>query len=191
MSSGVPEFNARWVIVCSLATLLITYIAWTELQRVEDGRLFLFALPGETNPSRFEKTDARESASNNKQLAAAALIAIGLLVTVAGPKSISNLSKLRTTTRTLLLLFAVAVVADLLSTILFFHQTGIDNELHPAIRLMGYRYGRTMGPIFGKVIQATGVLFVAAQLDTRGRWLIILVTVVYFAAAVYNLSHSL
>lgn len=55
---------------------------------------------------------------------------------------------------------------------------------------MGYAYGRTAGPLIGKAIQAAGVLLLAPHLRHRGRWLLILVTVVCIAAAAYNLSQS-
>ena len=191
MTGVVAKFDIKWALACAVTCLLVTGIAWMELQRVEDGELFLCAFPGEAPPSAFEKKDAHQSAVENKRLAVAALVAIGLIASVAGPTSIANMRECKMVTRTVLSCFVLAVVADLLTTILFFHQTGIDNELHPAIRLLGYAYGRTIGPVLGKAIQALGVLFLAAQLKAYGRLLVIVVTVVYFAAAAYNLSHSL
>lgn len=190
MKDVVAKFDLKWALACTVATLFITSVAWMELQRVEGGDLFLFAFPGEAQPSAFETTDAHKSAVENQRPAVAALVAIGLIVAVAGPASIGNMSKYKILTLPLLFCFAVSVVADLLTTILFFHQTGIDNELHPAIRLLGYAYGRTTGPVLGKAIQALGVVFVALQLKGYGRLLIGFVTIVYLTAAAYNLWQS-
>ena len=85
--------------------------------------------------------------------------------------------------------FGLAVAADLVTTIYFFHVKGIIYELHPGVRLFGYAYGRTVGPILGKAVQALGVLAIASLLGSRGGWLTLAVGAIYLVAAIYNVSH--
>ncbi len=179
------------MLACCVGTFLVAGIAAIELRRVEEGRLFLFPLPWEALPSDVEIVDAHDSAVENTLPAIAAVALIGLVMVVAGPASFSNLREYRIANRKILFCFGAAVAADLLTTILFFHQSGIENELHPAIRLFGYAYGRTTGALLAKAIQAGGVLFLAAFLKRHGRSLLILVTILYSVAAVYNLLQSL
>lgn len=189
MTINRASMNLRWICGCIIVSLAGAAIAVLELQRVKDGRLFMFSLPHEAVPSDVEIADAAESAIHNKYPAIAAILGIGLIIAVAGPFSYS--SNWNFASHSLLVVFAVAVVADLLTTISFFHTQGIEHELHPAIRLFGYAYGRTIGPILGKTIQALGVVGVATLLGRRGSWLIGVVTVVYSVAAIYNLSKAI
>src|SRR5262245_31527822 len=92
-------------------------------------------------------------------------------------------------TASVCLCFAASVIADLATTMWFFHTHGIEFELHPGIRLMGYAYGRTIGPFAGKTIQAIGILLVSVLMPEQWRGkLLLLAAIGYFAAAVYNLA---
>jgi hypothetical protein len=186
MTTNRESIKVQWICGCIIVSLVGAATAVLELQRVENGRLFMFSLPHEAVPSDVEIADAAESAIVNKYPAIAAIFGIGLIIAAAGPISYS--SNWNTASHKLLVVFAVAVLADLLTTINFFHTQGVEHEFHPAIRLFGYAYGRTIGPILGKTIQALGVVGVATLLGKRGSWLIGVVTVVYFVAAIYNLS---
>jgi hypothetical protein len=85
-------------------------------------------------------------------------------------------------------LFQLSVLADLVTTLWFFHDDGIDLALHPGTRLFGYAYGRTIGPLLGKTVQAVGVLGVAHIIGRGGVVLLSTVTCFYVLAAVYNIS---
>ena len=188
ISQDRRTFRAAWVIGCVFCTIVTASIAIFELQRVEHGRLFAVALPGEEPPTAIEVEDARESAAENRYRAVFAILAIGIGVTAVGNKSHEAALCRLQFSRAVLLFFAFAVVADLLTTIHFFHAKGIVFELHPGIRLFGYAYGRTVGPILGKSVQAFGVIAVASLLGHRGYWLLIAVGTVYTIAAIYNES---
>ena len=84
--------------------------------------------------------------------------------------------------------FLLSVGADMVTTLWFFHDGGIDLELHPGIRLFGYAYGRSAGPILGKAVQAIGVAGVACVSGRIGSLLLGTVTCLYVFAAVYNIS---
>ena len=84
--------------------------------------------------------------------------------------------------------FLLGVLADLATTVWFFHDGGIDLELHPGIRFFGYAYGRTVGPIAGKAVQTLGVLAIARYSGRLGLVLLTIVTCFYAAAAIYNVS---
>ena len=185
------DFHTRWFVVCCVGTVIVAVVAVVELGRVKDGRLFLLALLQEALPSEIEISDAHDSAVQNTLPAVGVIALIGLVLAVSGRPSLSGLRRRSLDHGAVLLCFVASVVADMLSTVLFFHQSGIENELHPAIRLFGYAYGRTAGPLLGKTIQAIGVWILAAMMGRHGRWLIILVTVLYTAAALYNLSQSM
>ena len=84
-------------------------------------------------------------------------------------------------------MFAAAAIADLATTLAFFHAQGIDLEFHPAIRLFGDAYGRTVGPIAGKMVQAIAIIVLSRFLGRFGPWLLVLATAIYGIAAAYNL----
>ena len=87
-----------------------------------------------------------------------------------------------------MIVFAIAVLADLITTVRFFHSKGIVFELHPGIRLFGYAYGRSVGPVLGKSVQALGLLAVACLLSPRGaNGLLIIASAAGGLAAIHNL----
>jgi hypothetical protein len=173
------------MILLTVVAVAVALLAYAELQRVAQGRLFLFAMPWDAGASRVELIDAKRSAETYLPGAILAISAVGLLTVylsqITRPDAKSNkVSKL------LLAMFVVSVAADLASTLWFFHANGIDHEVHPAIRLFGYAYGRTVGPILGKLLQATGLLLLALWLPRYGSSIILAATCLYLAAAVYN-----
>jgi hypothetical protein len=155
-----------------------------ELSRVEKGRLFLLALPGERAASDVEVFDARQSANGYKYPAVGAVLAIGIVVAWFGPTV--RFSNSCPYSVPLLAVFGIAVVADMVTTVGFFHTRGVSDELHPGVRLFGYAYGRTIGPVLAKIIQSVGVLTIAFFLGRRGKWIIVAATLLYVAAAAYN-----
>lgn len=191
MSPPKHTASLKWILLGCVATLTLAAVADFELQRLSNGHLFLLKMPWELAPSEVETEDARQSATENRIPAFLAIIVIGFIVVATGSGVSSRLTKERLLSRFVLSLFAVAVIADLLSTIWFFHSLGVEFEFHPAIRLFGYAYGRTFGPIAGKLIQAAGIIYVSALLKERGRYLLYVVSAAYLAAAVYNISQTI
>lgn len=183
--------TVNFYIACCLLTVSVVFLANSELERLKNGQLFRFAMPWETPPSEVETMDAIQSATENRIPAFGVVAAIGLIGMTTGSTVVNRLTKKESLPKFALSLFAVAVVADLGSTIWFFHALGVEFEFHPAIRLFGYAYGRTAGPIAGKLIQAAGIIYVSALLKERGRYLICVVTVAYLAAAAYNVSNTI
>jgi hypothetical protein len=174
---------SRWLLFCTIGLLVTSWLAFYELNRIENGRLFLFPLPWDAPPSEIEILDSQHSASQNKYLAIAALVGIGVIVAATGPVAF-QVQQLSSWT---LAIFALAVVADLGTTIRFFHSHGIENELHPGIRLFGYAYGRTVGPILGKSLQTLGVLLIARLFKQHAPSFVRVVAMIYLAAAIYNI----
>ena len=54
----------------------------------------------------------------------------------------------------------LAAVADLVTTVLFMLEEGIEEELHPAFRLAARVLGPIIGPTVGKACQLLAILFV-------------------------------
>jgi hypothetical protein len=188
--------SEQWRTVSAVAagavlTLAAATLAWAELRRVESGALFALRLPGEADPSPEERDDARTSANENRSAAVLVVVAIGAAATF-----IATIGRHRWAagrfqpgwSRAILIFFVIAVPADLVTTVRFFHSKGIVFELHPGIRLFGYAYGRSVGPILGKTVQALGILAVAGLLSPRGaNGLLIIVSVAGGLAAIHNL----
>lgn len=170
--------------------LTLMLLARFQLQQVAAGHLFLFSMPWDAPPSAIELIDAKLSVAETQTAAVVVVAVIALVLMITGPVATKRLREQKLFSRSLQIVFAVAVCADMFSTVWFFHVQGIDFEFHPAIRLFGYAYGRTMGPIAGKLIQAAGVLYVAMLLKGRGILLIYCVSAVYMAAAIYNVLQT-
>ena len=146
--SGLQRFccsGAGSVLVCVMCTVLLMVVAFFEIQRVEYGNLFVTALPWEDTPSTVETLDAAATARMYLVPALLFLGMIGMVVSFLAPRAIRQRAKLPTAWRPLVILFLLAVTADLATTLWFFHSRGIDHELHPGVRLFGYAYGRTVG----------------------------------------------
>jgi len=179
---------ARWILCCLVLTGIVLLTAVFELQRVGEGRLFALSLPWDADPTLIEIQDAKMSAAEYRFPAVLFLALVGIVVTLNGPKRLAKPTEPSRIWRILIAVFLVSVLADLATTLWFFHDGGIDQELHPGIRLFGYAYGRTIGPLLGKTVQAIGVLGVAHVIGRGGTVLLSTVTCFYVLAAVYNIS---
>lgn len=170
-------------------SLAVAAVAFGELRRVERGKLFLWALPGERAASDVEVVDARQSAAAYQYPAICAVLAIGVVIAwfgpIAEPSDAAPWSLLVLAVLGMAVL-GMAVLADVITTVRFFHTQGVFEELHPAVRLFGYAYGRTVGPVLAKLVQLVGVLAIAFILGRRGWWVIAAATILYFGAAAYN-----
>ncbi len=178
--------SRRWIVCGLLITGLLATAAWFELQRVRDGGLFLVSASWDTAATEIEKQDALRSAADMQWPAVVFLVIAGSAITLTGPARFQNRLQLSRTDRFLVAVFIISVLADLSSTLWFFHDGGIDLELHPGIRLFGYAYGRTFGPVAGKLVQAIGILAVACWLGRPGRVLMVIVSAFYLAASIHN-----
>jgi len=152
--------------------------------RVENGQLFLLALPGERAASEVEIFDARQTAVSCRYPAVGAVLALGIIIAWFGPMAPS--CRHYPYSGPMFAVFGIAVVADMVTTTMFFHAHSVSDELHPGVRLFGYAYGRTVGAALAKLVQLVGVLTIAFFLGQRGQWIIVAATFLYFAAAVYN-----
>lgn len=187
-SSNRSVASWRWALACAIGTVALMMLAAAELRRVEEGQLFAFALPWDAAPSEVELADAKMSASTNKLAAVISVALIGFLFAGAALRTVNPSQTNFFNSRLIITLFVLAVMADLATTICFFHTAGIEHELHPGIRLFGYAYGRTTGPIAGKAIQAAGVLAMASIMRRYGSWLLIGAAAIYSIAALYNFA---
>ena len=87
----------------------------------------------------------------------------------------------------LLLLVAIAGLADMLTTIHVMLRDGARAEAHPAIRFVATLFGPVAGPILGKTCQLACVVLVAIYLRPWAVYLLVLVAFLYGWAAWYNL----
>ena len=170
-----------------LAAVTLMAIAAFELHRVRSGELFLFPTTFDSQPSAHELYDAEVSAS---RWSVPALISIGLCCGLgyflsARPDAERKRLALRERTA-LSVVLLIATACDLFTTLWFFHELGIDVELHPGVRLLGYAYGRTAGPVIAKTVQAAGVLWLAEKLPRGGNLLLVATSLVYVLAAAHN-----
>jgi len=107
----------------------VAALTFGELKRVESGKLFLLALPGERAASEFEVFDARQSAAAYRYPAIGAVLALGIVIGWLGPRVQSF--KLFSYSVAMLAIFGIAVVADMVTTIRFFYASSVADELHP------------------------------------------------------------
>jgi len=174
----------RWL-GCAAAISVLMLVSYYEMHRVEDGNLFLFAMPGEAPPTLSEIEDAHQSA--RLFLVPSLLCAVVIGSTLAfGAAQLQSRFHMRRIPSWLIIAFILACVADFITTLHFFRTAGVEHELHPGIRLFGYAYGRTAGPALGKLVQIVGLLALAAVIGRWGSYLIALATVLFTAAAIYN-----
>ncbi len=162
-------------------TLVFAGLATTELNRVARGDLFLFRADFDAVASSLERHDAKRSAVQWRLPAVFTVLCCGALCYFSGPST-----KAKRPASCLVVLFLLATAFDLFTTLWFFHEDGIDSELHPGVRLLGYAYGRTAGPILAKLIQATGILSLAVRLPRIANALLLGTAAVYTLAALYN-----
>lgn len=179
--SSVKRY-ATWVV----AFLALAGYAYWQLNRVHQGHLFALALPWDRPPTLAEILDAKLSAQTYLLPAVIVVLTIGCVAAIMQPRLQLSTTKPSRMETGAIALFLVAAMADLLTTLRFFHQVGVNYELHPGIRLFGYAYGLTIGPIAGKAVQAAGVLIFAMFAGRGGIPLMAVVTLVYGAAAIHN-----
>jgi hypothetical protein len=176
----------KFLLLLWLGILLATAAAHSELRRIEHGRLFALRLPFDAAATEIELEDARDSAVENYHAALISVLAIGILLTTILTRGLKNCPCVNLPSRIVIVFFLISVIADMMTTISFFHSKGIVFELHPGIRLFAYAYGRTAGALLGKVVQAVGIIGVSSVLGRKCTWLLGTASCVYFIAAVYN-----
>jgi hypothetical protein len=178
--------------------MVVTVIvaAWLSLDRLQNGSLFLIRLPFDRPPSDRDVRDAVEAAQRWTWPAGLvlSLSSIAFLSTVnAGPLETigflrQRLAQLFRGRRILCATFAGACLADFLSTWWYFHEYGLEDELHPGIKLVTYAWGPSAGCLVAKLIQA-GLVFLVCVLFPRIAWIVLLATTIaYCCAAVWNLG---
>jgi hypothetical protein len=89
----------------------------------------------------------------------------------------------------LIAIFLIAGLADLATTLVFFHTQGVNYEVHPGIRLIGYAYGRTIGPILGKTFQIVGIVFISAIFPRFAVFLLCTASLFCGLAAIHNIMN--
>jgi len=170
-----------------LAAIGLMVIATSELHRVRSGRLFLFPTAFDNQPSIHELHDAEASA---RRWLLPALLAIGcacgLGYFLGSHRRDGSRQTIRRTWRTFSVALLLAAALDLFTTLSFFHERGIDVELHPGVRLLGYAYGRTAGPVIAKTTQVVGILWLSERLPRGGNALLATTSLVYALAAAHN-----
>ena len=87
----------------------------------------------------------------------------------------------------LLIVTFIAALADLMSTIRFMTAEGIEQELHPAIRIVAFITGPIVGPIIGKLAQLAAILLVTLYTRRIAIFIFIAATMMYSWAAWYNI----
>jgi len=179
-----------WLVIA----LTIFWAAWLSLKRVESGDLFLLALPFDSAPYELEVSDAVTSARQWTVPALAFLAAASLaILSSVRPGPIDAIHVLRSRCwqlleahRRLCLVFVLACVADYLSTVCYFHEFGITDEMHPGIKLITYAWGRSVGCLIAKVIQGGLVLLVCVLFPRFARAILLFAIVGYAGAAIWN-----
>ncbi len=189
MTGDANRRRRWWWAACVAGTFVVAAVVYGELARLQQGQLFAFSLPWEQPPTSLEVLDAHNSARSYLWPAFAGVGLSGIVVAYAAPKLRSGGKIPYPAWPRLAMLFLAAALADLTTTIYFFHAVGVDHELHPGIRMFGYAYGRTMGPVLGKMLQALGVLGLS-WIFGRAASISVLVTasLLYGLAAMYNLA---
>lgn len=89
-------------------------------------------------------------------------------------------------------LFALGLVADLVTTGLLFSAYGSEVEIHPVIHLVGGFAGPWTTAVLGKLGQVAGLMVIALFLEQRGLRIVMAVAgSVYLLAATANLAQYL
>jgi len=187
-----PRNRLAWLALCAIVLL----VAWQSLALVQQGHLFLIRLPFDREPSilevRHAVTTARQWSFPALLFLSLASFAIVLTVQIGlidalrvVVQRIRDLFRMRPV---LCVLFGLGCVADLSSTLWYFRSYGLEDELHPAITLVTFAWGLTMGCVAAKGIQASLVLLVCALFPKIARPVLIVTTIAYAAAAAWNLG---
>ncbi|MFC1587738.1 hypothetical protein ACFL54_05455 [Planctomycetota bacterium] len=181
----------QWI----LFGLVLIGLAFLSIDRVRQGRLFLFGLPWDAAPTFVEVNDAVATADLFIIPALGFLLVMTVIFTINVPLSIlssvqyffKGLPKLKEGYRVLLALFLMAAFFDLATTMNFFHFKGVDYECHPGIRLIAYAYGRTAGLIIGKGVQVILGLIISVVYNKLAGFVFLAGAICYFSAAGFNI----
>jgi hypothetical protein len=190
MVSSPTRNRLNWLAIACLVILA----AWVSLRRVQEGELFLFRLPIDREPFDFELQDASATARiwNLPALLFLAVAALATLAVVrAGPLESARSLRRRLGSHIkahaiLCPLFFLACLADLVSTLWYFHEYSVEDELHPGIKLVTYAWGLSVGCAAAKLIQAVLVLLVCTLVPRIARLVLVFATVGYAVAAAWN-----
>ena len=87
----------------------------------------------------------------------------------------------------LMIIFFIAVLCDAASTIYIMVHLGPSVESHIVIRLISYVFGPVLGPLIGALGKAIGAFIIIHVLEEYASFLIVVITVISFWAAWYNL----
>jgi hypothetical protein len=174
----------------------IIVAAWLSLDKIQNGNVYLIRLPFDRQPSDREIQEAAEAARLWKlpALMFLSLSSIALSSTVkAGPLEAigilrQRLAELLRGRAVLCTLFAGACLADFLSTWWYFHEYGMEDELHPGIKLVTYAWGPSAGCLAAKSIQAGLMLLVCVLFPRIAGIALAITTVAYSCAAIWNLG---
>ena len=85
-----------------------------------------------------------------------------------------------------LVIACLAAAADLVTTIMFMLEDGVDMEMHPAIRITSTVFGPIVGPLLGKASQLLAISVVTVYWRRGARYVFFTATVMYAWAAWYN-----
>jgi hypothetical protein len=88
--------------------------------------------------------------------------------------------------RTSILLVLLAATADMVTTVRFMLASGVEQELHPAIRMAAVALGPILGPVLGKLGQLLAIFIVTVYCRSFARYIFVTVTLIYLWAAWYN-----
>lgn len=192
VSPSAAAVRWRRVLVWSLALLILEGAAFVMLSRLRAGRLFLFALPWDAPASEWEITAATKSATTFHWPAIAVIAVIWALLALGSAPSAPVGNEKRTWLwRSAFALLLLGTLADLVTTFAFFHRDGVDQELHPGIRLVSYSLGRSVGPIVTKLIQFSGIYLIGWRWPKIASILFAIAGAAYLAGAIYNVLIAL
>jgi hypothetical protein len=167
-------------------------VALWLLMRLKAGKLFLMALSTDAPASAIEKQEAAVAAVRYQWLALVVISVMWALMMFGASRpenrfsSWSEFGQFVRRYRWIWVLFVIGTLADLISTLVFFHRDGVDHELHPGIRLVSYALGRSVGPVVTKVIQFAGVLLIASLSRRVLPYLVACAGALYLLGAIYN-----
>lgn len=180
----------RWLPL--IAGVLV--VAAILLGRLSSEQLFLVPLPVDRQPSISEEWDAKSTAYTWLVPTLLFLFVGGITIALtsrSGPietgREMARKIRTMSTAHPLLVnLFALTCLLDLYTTWAYAQQFSMADELHPAIRLVMYAFGITVGVVIAKAIQAGLVLIIAALWPKTARTLMLVITGGYAVAAAWN-----
>lgn len=86
----------------------------------------------------------------------------------------------------LLIATSITAFADLITTIRFMRADGIEQELHPAIRIVASLVGPLLGAFIGKLAQLAAIVLVTLYARRIAIYVFIAATMLHGWAAWYN-----